>query len=167
MLNRCLEAIVSLFMALTVAIAFAGVIARYVVGQSLGWSYEALQALLVAMTFASAYLALRRGAHLKIDVVVHRLPLRAQTTLFVINHLVIAAVGGVMLVYGAEQALRFWSRETLVLELPLGPLYGLIPLSGLGIALEALSRIPGGLRRARAGQAPEAPDAGYSLEEQA
>ncbi|WP_137389032.1 TRAP transporter small permease [Rhodoligotrophos defluvii] len=160
MLNRLLEVIVAVLMAATVVIGFAAVVARYVVGQSLGWSYEAMQALLVYMTFVSAYLALRRGAHLKIDVLVRMMPISGQTVLFLLNQAIIAAVGFVMFWWGGEQALRFWSRETLVLELPLGPLYGIIPLAGLGILIEALIVIPAGLRRARAGEAPDqVPDA--------
>lgn len=164
MLNRVLEAIVAAIMAVTVVIAFAAVIFRYVIGQALTWSFEALLALLVYMTFIGAYLALRRGAHLKIDVVVRMLPLRAQAGLFLFNQLVIAGVGAVMLIWGSQQALRFAARQTIVMELPLGPLYGIIPLCGLGILIEALLRIPAGLRRVGQGLAPEDESEGFSLE---
>jgi TRAP-type C4-dicarboxylate transport system permease small subunit len=107
---------------------------------------------------------MRRAAHLKIDVVVRRLPLAGQAVLFVFNQLVVAGVGAVMMIWGAEQALRFWSRESLVLELPLGPLYGFIPLSGLGIMIEALWAIPGGLRRVRRGLPPEDESVGFALD---
>jgi TRAP-type C4-dicarboxylate transport system permease small subunit len=164
MLNRVLEAIVAALMAATVVIAFAAVFFRYVIGQALGWSFEALLALLVYMTFIGAYLALRRGAHLKIDVIVRMLPLRAQAGMFLLNQLVIAAVGMMMLIWGTQQAVRFAARHTVVMELPLWPLYGLIPLCGLAFFIEALSRIPGGLRRARQGLPPESEDQGFSLE---
>lgn len=164
MLNRALEAIVAAMMAATVAISFAAVIFRYVIGQSLGWSFEASLALLGYMTFLGAYLALRRGAHLKIDVLVQLLPLRAQTGLFIFNQLVIAAVGAVMLIYGSVQTWRFAARESVVMELPLGFIYAAIPLCGLGLLVEALLKIPTGLRRARQGLTPEDEDAGFSLE---
>lgn len=155
MLNRALEAVVALIMAATVIIGFAAVVARYGFGRSFSWSFEALQALLVYMTFISAYLALRRGAHLRIDVVFIRLPRRAQALVFVTNQLIIAGVGGVMAFWGYRQAARFMWRESLVMEFPMGFLYAVIPLCGAAMAVHAISQIPPGLSRIRQGLPPE------------
>jgi len=150
-------------MAATVAISFLAVVFRYGVGSSLSWSFEASIALLTHMTFVGAFLALRRGAHLRIDVLVRKLPVRTQGAFFVFNQLVIAAVGAVMLYWGSVQAWRFAGRETIVMELPLWLIYPIIPLCGLGILIEALFRIPGGVRRVRANLPPESDDEGFSL----
>ena len=150
-------------MAATVAISFLAVVFRYGVGSSLSWSFEASIALLTHMTFVGAFLALRRGAHLKIDILVRMLPVRTQGAFFVLNQLIIAAVGAVMLYWGSVQAWRFAGRETIVMELPLWMIYPIVPLCELGILVEALVRIPGGVRRVRENQSPESEEEAFSL----
>jgi len=155
MLNRILEAIVAFLMLLTVTIGFAAVVARYGFGRSFAWSFEALQALLVYMTFVSAFLALRKGAHLRIDVIFNRLPTKAQIGVHVFNQLTIAGVGAVMAFWGYRQAMRFFWRKSLVMEFPMGFLYVIIPLCGVAIVLQALGTLPRGIARIRQGLPPE------------
>jgi TRAP-type transport system small permease protein len=158
MLNRILEAIVACLMMLTVTIGFAAVVARYGFGRSFSWSFEALQALLVYMTFVSAFLALRKGAHLRIDVLFNLLPTYARIAVHILNQLTIAGVGGVMAFWGYQQALRFFWRKSLVMEIPMGLLYLIVPLCGAAILFHSLATLPRGISRIRQGLPPE-PDA--------
>jgi TRAP-type transport system small permease protein len=155
MLNRVLEAVVAALMVLTVTIGFAAVVARYGFGRSFSWSFEALQALLVYMTFVSAFLALRRGAHLRIDVLFNRLPTKARIAVHIFNQLTVAGVGAVMTFWGYRQAARFFWRKSLVMEFPMGFLYIIIPLCGAAIVLQALGTLPQGIARIRQGLPPE------------
>ena len=151
-------------MAAAVTIAFLAVIFRYVIGQSLSWSFEALLALLTYMTFIGAYLALRRGAHLRINLIVKLLPPIGQTGVFVFNQVVIGLVALVMLLWGGEQALKFAARTTTVMQMPLGPLYAIVPLSGMAMLVESVIAIVRGLRRVRAGLPAEREEDQFSLD---
>jgi TRAP-type C4-dicarboxylate transport system permease small subunit len=126
-----------------------------VLERSLSWSFEASLALLTYMTFVGAYLALRRGAHLKVDVIVRRFPLRGQAVLFVVNQLMIAGTALVMLIWGGEQTIKFAARTTTVMELPLGFLYVVVPLAGLGMLVDAIVTTKKGVERVRRGEPPE------------
>lgn len=132
--------------------------------RSLSWSFEASLALLTYMTFIGAYLALRRGAHLKVDVIVRRFPLRGQAALFVMNQLIIAGVGLVMLVWGGEQTVKFAARTTTVMELPLGFLYFVVPFAGLGMLVEAVAAIKKGIERVRRGEPPESDSDPFTID---
>jgi TRAP-type C4-dicarboxylate transport system permease small subunit len=57
-------------------IVFAQVVARYVLGNSIGWSEEVARALLVAITFLGCAIAMRRNTHIAIEVVFTYLPPR-------------------------------------------------------------------------------------------
>lgn len=155
MLNRVLEAVVAFLMLLTVTIGFAAVVSRYGFGRSFAWSFEASQALLVYMTFVSAFLALRKGAHLRIDVIFNRLPTQARIVVHIFNQFTIAGVGAVMAFWGYRQAMRFFWRKSLVMEFPVGFLYLIIPLCGAAIVLQALGTLPGGIARIRQGLTPD------------
>lgn len=147
MIDRILEAVCAALLAATVLIAFVAVIFRYVIGAALSWSFEASLALLTYLTFLGCYLALRKNAHLKVEVLVQRLPLWGQALVWTFNQLTIVAIAGVMVVFGARQVQLFHDQTTLVMELPVSLLYAAIPLSGLLMGLESAFRIRHGYRR--------------------
>lgn len=151
--DRILEAICAGLLAVTVLIAFAAVIFRYVLDSALSWSFEASLALLTYITFLGAYLAARKSAHLKVEVLVARLPVAAQAVVHSLNQSIVLLIAGVMVFYGGRQVLLFHEQSTLVLELSLGLLYAAIPLSGFLIAIQALVEWVGAMRRARRGEA--------------
>lgn len=147
MINRILEAICAVILAITVLITFIAVIFRYVIGSALSWSFEASLVLLTYLTFVGCYLALRKNCHLKVDVLVRMLPAFGQAVMFSINQLLIAAIGGVMLYYGGRQTLLFLDQKTLVMEIPNGFLYAAIPVSGFLMGIDAIATLANGWRR--------------------
>jgi len=152
-IDRILEAVCAALLAATVLIAFIAVIFRYVIGSALSWSFEASLALLTYLTFLGCYLAMRKNAHLKVEVLAARFPVSVQALVFAINQLVIFAIAAIMVVYGMRQVLLFHKQTTLVMELPLSLLYTAIPLSGLLMGLQAAVELIGGVRRWRRGEA--------------
>lgn len=149
MIDRILEAICAALLAATVLITFIAVFFRYVIGAALSWSFEASLALLTYLTFVGCYLAMRKNAHLKVEVLVARLPALAQALVFTLNQCVILAIAGVMVIYGMRQMVMFHSQTTLVMELPLSLLYAAIPLSGMLMALQSITELVGGIGRWR------------------
>lgn len=149
MIDRILEAVCAALLAATVLITFIAVFFRYVIGAALSWSFEASLALLTYLTFVGCYLAMRKNAHLKVEVLVARFPLLGQALVFTMNQCVIIAIAAVMVIYGMRQAVMFHSQTTLVMELPLSLLYAAIPLSGALMALQAVMELLSGLGRWR------------------
>jgi len=152
-INRFLEAVCAALLAATVLIAFAAVIFRYVIGSSLSWSFEASLALLTYTTFLGSYLAMRKSAHLKVEVLVIRFPVSLQGIVFLINKLIVLGIAAVMIVYGVRQVLLFQHQTTLVMEMPVSVLYAAIPLSGALMGLQAIVEFGEGLSRWRRGEA--------------
>ena len=62
-----------------VVITFAQVVFRYVIGYSLYWSEELARYLFVWVSFLGSVVALERGVHIGMDVVVAKLPRRPKT----------------------------------------------------------------------------------------
>lgn len=152
-LDRMLEAVCAALLGATVLIAFVAVIFRYVIGASLSWSFEASLALLTYLTFLGSYLAMRKNAHLKVEVFAAKLPIVLQLIVFAMNQAIILAIAGVMIFYGAKQVEMFFSQTTAVMQIPIGWLYLAIPLSGALIGLQGTLETVAGIRRGLAGQA--------------
>lgn len=153
MVNRILEAICAVILAATVLIAFASVIFRYVIGSALSWSFEASLALLTYLTFIGCYLALRKQSHLKVEVLVGKLPPAGQLACFVMNQSLVVVIGLLMVYQGGRQTLLFMDQTTLVMQISKAYLYAAIPLSGALMSLDSLAVLVSGLRRCARGEA--------------
>ncbi len=151
MLDRFFEAVAALLLSAITLIALASVLARYVLNTSLAWSSEILIGLLVYATFFCGYLALRQGAHLRIDILVARLSPRAQWCIFFINQSLIGVVALIMVIWGIEQTTNFSHRTTLMLEAPRWLFYIVIPISGAGMLAELIRQC---VFAVRAGKTP-------------
>ncbi|AKI00869.1 TRAP-type C4-dicarboxylate transport system, small permease component [Hoeflea sp. IMCC20628] len=160
-INKILEAMIAALLVAAVGVAFVAVIYRYVLDSALSWSFEVSLALLTYITFLGGYLALRRNAHLKVDLLVRRLPFWARGVLFLFNQAVIATIGWIMAWHGGRQVLRFADQTTNVLEISTAWYYIAIPIAGGLICLDALWNAVRGLLRLTRGQEPvdSAPDA--------
>lgn len=154
MLDRLCEAISAALLAALVGITFLTVIYRYIIQSSLPWSYEILLGLLVYLTFFSGYLALRKGAHLRIDALVVHLPQRAQLIVYLINQAVVIGVALVMVIWGTEQTLAFSDRRSLMLDIPMSVFYVIIPLAGAAMCAECLRQSLATLTGYRRGEPP-------------
>lgn len=154
MINRVLEAICTALLVATVLIAFTSVIFRYVIGSALTWSFEASLALLTYLTFIGCYLALRKQSHLKVEVLVHLMPLPAQLVCFLVNQFLIIGIALVMAYYGGRQTYLFYEQTTLVMEISKGYFYAVIPLSGVLMALDSMVTLYAGIWRYARGEMP-------------
>ncbi|PAU76129.1 TRAP transporter small permease [Halomonas salipaludis] len=146
MLDRLFEAVAALLLSAITVLAMAAVLARYVFNASLSWSAEVLVGLLVYVTFFCGYLALRQGAHLRIDVIAALLPSRGQWLLFFINQTLIGVVCAVMVIWGIEQTLQFSHRTTLMLGAPQWLFYIAVPITGVGMLLELVRQCVAAVR---------------------
>lgn len=154
MLDRMFEFICALLMASVVLITMATIVFRYIMQSSLPWSYEVLLGLMVYLTFFSGYVALRQGAHLRIDVVVGRLSLRAQMAVYLVNQLMVIGVSLVMVIWGTEQTVNYLDRSSLMLNIPQPVFYAVIPLAGAAMIIECLRQCMEAIREFRQGRAP-------------
>lgn len=163
MINRILEAIVAGLLVTAVGVAFVAVIYRYALGSALSWSFEVSLALLTYITFLGSYLALRKGAHLRVDLLVRKLPFWARGVIFFANQLLIGVIGWIMAYHGGRQVLRFMDQTTTVLEISTAWYYVAIPITGVLMVLDALVRSAFGASRLSEGLEAE-PKTGDSAE---
>lgn len=157
MINRILEGVIAVLLVAAVGVAFVAVIYRYALDAALSWSFEVSLALLTYITFFGGYLALRKGAHLKVDLLLDRLPFAARGLVFLASQGLIGLIGWIMAWHGGRQVLRFADQTTNVLEISTAWYYAAIPVAGALICLDALLTAGRGILRLSRGEEPVEP----------
>jgi TRAP-type C4-dicarboxylate transport system permease small subunit len=131
---------VALLLAAISVICVTEVVLRYVLAASLSWYDELVGYLLVWLSFLGAVLAQSHGQHVGIGDLAGKAPPKARRLFSLGNHLVMVAVHLVLLVSGAELAARFLGERAITLPVPMGLVYGVIPVSAaLMLAVEAVA----------------------------
>lgn len=135
MLNRIIETLLVVIFGLLVIDVVWQVISRYLVGQSSSFTEEFARFALIWLTvLGAAYINGRKEGHLSMDFLLSKLPEKKKTKrkkviqiLMALFALIIMVGGGGNLVYVTLSLGQISSA----LQVPLGFVYAIVPISGL------------------------------------
>jgi TRAP-type transport system small permease protein len=128
-----------LLMAL-LACVVAGVVSRQL-GAPIPWTDEAAQYLLVWTGFVGWILAARKRSHIRIDVIVDRLPERPRRVAEVAIQLCVIVLALAMLRYGPVLIERNLDVSWISVPLSAALLYVPVPIAALAVLLQAGAQI--------------------------
>jgi C4-dicarboxylate transporter DctQ subunit len=136
------EEIVAVLLAFAmIAVIFTQVFSRSVLGNSLSWSEELGRYVFVWMTFIGASIALQRGAHLGIDVVVQMLPKKFQKALSLVTYILIFILIAIMVKEGFTLVERTSIQRSPAMQIPMSWAYMAIPVSAVLMAFHTAVKI--------------------------
>jgi TRAP-type C4-dicarboxylate transport system permease small subunit len=147
--------LVTALLVLAIADMLIGVFLRYVMVEitdfldldpiNFFWVEEVGEFSLTWLTMIGAAVGIADRIHFTLHVLTHRLPLRAQSVIHVVNHLLIAGFGGLAAWYGTRLAITNSALTSPALQINLAWVYAavsvggaLIFLYGIGLALAGL-----------------------------
>jgi TRAP-type C4-dicarboxylate transport system permease small subunit len=140
-LDRLLEGLVMIVVAVLVVDVLWQVFTRFVLKSPSTWTEELAVFMLIWVSLLGAAVALGRGAHLGIDYFVGKLPARARlgTEIFVFFcisafSLLVMLIGGIDLVRSTLEL----GQESSALRVKVGYVYLAIPISGFFLTLYAV-----------------------------
>lgn len=146
--DNVLGAILIALMAIITLDVLWGVFTRYALGSQASWTEELARFLLIWIGILGAAYASGQRMHLAIDLLSPRLNERAARTVqrlitFLIIAFVIAVmiIGGIRLIYITVHL----KQTSAAMQLPMGLVYGIIPVSGLLIVYYKLEEIRRGM----------------------
>lgn len=128
-----------LLMAL-LACVVAGVVSRQI-GAPIPWTDEAAQYLLVWTGFVGWILAARKRSHIRIDVIVDRLPEGPRRAAEVAIQLCVVALALAMLRYGPVLIERNLDVSWISVPLSAALLYVPVPIAAFAVLLQAAAQI--------------------------
>ena len=138
-------------------VVFLQFFTRYVLNDSLTWTEEIAQYLLMVITFAGSAMAARRGTHIAVEFLLNKLPRNARR----VAHALVAAVAtaffavSAFLCWQVSEAMRF--QPMIAVDHPLSLVYyGIL----FGLVLTTVRSALHGLHRWREGEPEVAPEPG-------
>ena len=101
-LNHTEEIVIVAMFAAMVAVIFLQVIMRYVFNNSLSWSEELGKFFFVWITWLGISLGERMGEHIKITMLVDRLPYKVAQVVNILSEIIVIIICAVTFYYGAS-----------------------------------------------------------------
>ena len=102
--------LIMLAMALMVLVVSVQVLLRYGFNSSIDWADDIGRLLFVSVVFLAIPLAVKRNAHISIELLVARLPAAGQNALARLTALLSAGLMGVVCFYAVQVAKEQWSE---------------------------------------------------------
>lgn len=131
----------ALLMFMMAAIIFAQVIFRYVFGTPLSWSEELGRYIFVWMSFLGMAVAIHKGSHVALDILVSYLKNTSKKTLMIINNLLVLLFS-VILTYSGFKLVQLGVNQTSpTLKIPMEFVYIVIPISGMLLLYFVMSQL--------------------------
>lgn len=126
---------------LMVLFVFLNVVMRIVFNSGLTWSEELSRYLFVFVTYIGAISAMRSGGHMAVDMLISRVSPRWQLTLYVIAQALIVILMGILVHGSVKMVIQNTASRTAALGISYSLLYGVGILTGVSIAIIAISNI--------------------------
>lgn len=111
----------------------AEVVMRYLFNRPIVWVIEISEVILLYITFLATAWLLKKGGHVKVDILLNRLNPRTQALLSIISCTVGVIVSLCFVWYGAQVTWDHFQRgyfEPTLLEIPSAALVAIIPVGG-------------------------------------
>jgi TRAP-type C4-dicarboxylate transport system permease small subunit len=134
-LDAAVEAASALFMGALSILVFIGVVYRYVLVAPIAWIEEVVRLCLVWVTFLGAFLAMRRGRHIAMDVVYERLGPGGRRAADAVGNTLLAVFLLVLAWHGTRYAQAFMGARSPYLGFPQGVTYFALPAGAVLLLL--------------------------------
>lgn len=117
------------------------VFARYALNDSPAWAEQSALFLMVWFISLAAAAGVREGTHIRMEVTEGAVAPRFRPAVRIACHLVVAAIGIGMAIWGADLVAQTWEFGIPTLAVPRGAAYLPIPVAGALSALFSLEHI--------------------------
>lgn len=130
------ETVCTVTLAIIVTLVIVQVFYRYVLSSGILWIDELVTNLMVLMVLFGAALATRNKVHTDLQVLVNRSSEKVGLALKITGTIVIALFLLILIYYSALHTYNSRNLTTIMIEIPLWVVYGIIPVGGVLIFYE-------------------------------
>ena len=134
-LERLLDVLMAVALAVMVTTISYQVFGRYVLGKAPSWTEELTRFLLIWMTMLGSAASLRHGGHITVTFLVEMLNPFWQAIFLIIRDVFLVAAAGIFMYFGTRFAMLNGAQESAALEIQMMIPYAALPVCGLLILL--------------------------------
>jgi TRAP-type C4-dicarboxylate transport system permease small subunit len=142
-LEKVLRFILIVLISVMTIFVFVQVIARYVVGEAIGWGEEFTRYLFIYSIFLGGAVCVRKNMHVGVDLLTEKLRGKAKIAVAVLVELLVIVFLGVVMWYGSVLAMRTMGQRSPALGIPIGTVYAAIPLGAALAILFSIEKLAG------------------------
>ncbi len=147
-LERILDGILALMLAVLVASLVWQVFGRYALDHAPSWSEELARFLMVWISMLGSAVVMREHGHINVAVLVDAVPPRVRSVLLAVRDAVVLATVYVLFAYGINLAALLKGQLSAAFEISMAIPYAALPtgglLIGLAVVVARLTRSPYG-----------------------
>ena len=129
------EIVASLLFCITLSLVVLNVITRYVLREGIPWSEEFATGCFVWTAFIGAAACYKRRQHMGVDVIVKRLPQKAQNIIKIIVDILLAVLCTYLFCIGCLYIMRSYRKPTAILGISSATFSISLPLAFLDMAV--------------------------------
>lgn len=141
--SKILQNITAALLLAGVLIAFAAVVARYVLNNSIVWAEESIRYGFIWMFFLAMPITTMRGEHIALDLLPTHLHGAAKKYLAIVVEAICLVFNVAIVRYGIPYSLGNMKQKSAALHVPYGWINMAIPVGGALMALYSIWRIYG------------------------
>lgn len=138
-INLGMKHFLNLLLAVLTVSVFMQVVFRFLIEQPLAWTEELARYCLIWITFLGAAYAMSLRAHLGVEFFVNSFPLLGRKIMAVVASIVSLSFFSILVIYGFQLVNKSTSQTSPVLDLPMGFVYLVIPISGIFLIINLLA----------------------------
>jgi len=130
------ETVCTVSLAIIVSLVIVQVFYRYVLSSGILWIDELVTNLMVLMVLFGAALATRNKVHTDLQILINRSPEPVSKFLKISGAIIVGLFLLILIYYSAMHAYNSRTLTTIMIEIPLWAVYGIIPVGGVLIFYE-------------------------------
>ena len=111
---------------------------RYVFRTGLIWPEEFVRYAYIWLIFLGSVTAIKLNAHIGLELVVERLPLKIKRIVTCLGDLLVMGFVVIQIVYGISLIVKAGGTPSAVMRIPMGWIYIVFPLSGVLMMIEMI-----------------------------
>lgn len=111
---------------------------RYVFRTGVTWSEEFVRYAYIWLIFLGSVTAIKLKAHIGLELVVERLPLKIKIIVMCLGDLLVMFFLVIQTVYGFSLILKAGGTPSAIMRIPMGWIYIIFPLSGVLMMIEMI-----------------------------
>lgn len=111
---------------------------RYVIGNPLGWSEEVARFALIWLAYIGTGSLILKNDHFSVDLLFKKMPKKMQLASRIVSNAAMLFFGVIMVWGGLKMVSSLHFGKSSALNIPLGFIYGIIPLGGIIIIVSLI-----------------------------